>query len=81
MPSDFKADMDFNTPPDADNPMEIKLAYQRHLRKRWEAMTKPSDILAFPDSNGKWWLDPHGIDPAVIAQQQLKRLKRSMGER
>jgi hypothetical protein len=76
----FRDDRDFNAVPDIHSSLEDKIAYQRQLRKRWEAMEKPSDILDFPDSNGQWWLDPFGIDPAVIAQQQLRRLKRSMGE-
>jgi hypothetical protein len=76
----FRDDREFNAVPDIHSSLEDKISYQRYLRKRWEAMTKPSDILYFPVPNGNWWCDPHGIDPEIIAQQQLRRLKRQMRE-
>jgi hypothetical protein len=76
--SDFRSDREFNAIPDIHASLEEKLAYQRNLRQRWENMgDKPSAILDFPMPDpGRFWTDPFGIDPAVIAQQQLKRLKR-----
>jgi hypothetical protein len=75
MPSDFRNDRDFNTPPDADDPYEAKVAYQRELRRRWEAMEKPSDILNFPLPTGDWRTDPHGVPPQYY-EQKLKRYAR-----
>jgi hypothetical protein len=45
-----------------------KIRYQRELRKRWESTEKPSDLPFAPMDATEWWL---------IAQQQLRRLKRS----
>jgi hypothetical protein len=75
----FKEDRLWNTPPDADAPDDVKYRYQKELRRRWEAMQKPSDIMDFPMPTDDWWTHPFGIDSAIIARQQLKRMKRSTG--
>jgi hypothetical protein len=74
--SDFCDDREWNTPPDADAPDDVKHRYQRELRRRWEGMGKPSDILDFPMPNGDWWRDPYGTDPQIHIQRAMKRLQR-----
>jgi hypothetical protein len=73
MPSDFRIDRDFNTPPDADDPYEVKLAYQRELQRGWQAMGDlPSAILDFPlPDPERWWTDPHGIDPESYQRRKM----------
>jgi hypothetical protein len=74
----FKEDRLWNTPPDVDASYEDKVAYQRELRRRWDNMGElPSAIMDFPLPDERWWTHPFGIDSAVIARQQLRRLKRA----
>jgi hypothetical protein len=75
----FRQDREWHTMdlPDIDDVKTLaqQHEYQRLLRKRWEECEVPSD-LPFAPENAPWWQFPYGIDPAAIAQQQLRKLRR-----
>ena len=74
--SDFMSDRLFQAVPDIHAPLEEKYAYQRQLRKRWEAMVLPSGILDFPPPDpDKFWTDPYGIDPQIHVKRQMRRVR------
>ena len=74
--SDFMSDRLFQAVPDIHAPLEEKYAYQKYLKKRWDSMVLPSDILDFPlPDPERWYTDPHGLPPQYH-EQRRKRYER-----
>jgi hypothetical protein len=76
----FRQDREWHTTDDLPSVDDVKTlqdkyAYQRILRRKWEATEIPSE-LTFAPMDGEWWQRPYDPDPAALLQQQLRRLKR-----
>jgi hypothetical protein len=78
MNESFRQDRDNNTPPDFDDPHEVKLAWQLKLRKRWEAAAeKPSLAIDIPlEDPSRWWTRVEGIPPHEEAERIKRQLRR-----
>jgi hypothetical protein len=74
--SDFREDRDHTTAPDFDDPYEVKLAWQRKVRKAWEAAEKPSDLPFIP-LDAPWYCDPYQLSPEQIESQRKRYERRS----
>jgi hypothetical protein len=72
MTSDFRADRDFNTPPDADDPYEVKLAYQRELERRRMEAELPSDLPEVAFDETRWYCIPFCPSPQQLAHQSRR---------
>jgi hypothetical protein len=63
--------------PDDDATLAEKIAHQRKLRKRWESISKPSDMLAIPrEDPERWWTHPEGVSPELARAQLERQMKR-----
>jgi hypothetical protein len=76
MTSDFRDDRDFNTPPDADDPFAVKLAFQRELERRRMEAELPSDLPEVDMNEQRWWMIPFQPSPEQIAHHNRRYLKR-----